>query len=185
MNNYTTHSQDMNSWARERGGDLPYWYAKEETNIGFLAAAVWRLGGAALQEFEVTRQDGKGQADLWFNLDGLSCHVEAKGADSPSTSRDAVDRALAEAKSQLEVEDNERAPIQMVLCFVAPAVRGSSFEFRELVRQFESDDMVVAIYLPHSSVNTLYDDGYTYPGIALIGQIVTQPRLPEEQRQSG
>ena len=173
MNDYSTQSKNMNGWVRGRGGDLPYWYAKEEANVGFLAAAVWRLGGVTLQEFEVTRPDAKGQGDLWFKLGELECHIETKGTDSPKTAREAVDAALSEARIQLVLPDDEKAKTGLVACFAVPAVTGSSFDFRSLVKHFESDDSIVAVYLPCRDINTRYEnDGYSYPGIAFIGQLV-------------
>ncbi|MDP3722784.1 MAG: hypothetical protein Q8R91_04725 [Candidatus Omnitrophota bacterium] len=161
----------MCGWVRERGGDLPYWYAKEETNIGFLAAAAWRLGGVALQEFTVTRPEAKGQGDLWIKLGEMGCHIEAKGTDSPSTSRDAVEQALSKAKNQLILPPNEKANMGMAACFVVPAITDSAFDFRELVTQFEGGDSIVAVYLPDRTLDLQYEE-HNYPGVALIGQVV-------------
>ncbi len=120
LDRYMAQGQDMNAWVRQQGGDLPYWHEKETTDLGFLAAAVWRLGGVALQEYEVTRLSNKGAADLWFKLQGLSCQIEAKGTDSSSVQPDPCTEALNEARSQLVIPPDERADMekwgQVLIC---------------------------------------------------------------------
>lgn len=73
------------------GEDVPYWY-NERTNIGVLAAAAWRCGRIALEEFqyekidvsssgETAETDQKkwiGRCDLWISNDRVEEIVEAK-----------------------------------------------------------------------------------------------------------
>ena len=171
MNDYASRSGGMNGWTRDRNGDLPYWHKREMTNIGFLAAAAWRLGGVTIQEFEVTRpQDKKGWGDLWIKLDQLGCHIEAKGANPSSISREAVDDLIAEAETQFILPENEKADIGVAACFVVPAVK-QAFDFRGFARQFEGDHNLVAVYMPSRDLDTQYN-GDDYPGLALIGKTV-------------
>ena len=63
-------------------GDLP-WYYHERAQIGFLAAAAWRLGGVALEEWRTDKisHDGpsrNGRGDLWVQLKSGAWHIEAK-----------------------------------------------------------------------------------------------------------
>ena len=172
LNDYMRLGQDMNAWVRQRGGDLPYWHAKEETNLGFLAAAVWRLGGVCLQEYEVTRPQNGGAADLWFKVQTLSCQVEAKGTNLASTERDPIEQVLLQARNQLIIPQEEKASMGLALCFVAPAITGSTYDFRQLIRQFDGDLYMAAVYLPSRAMTY---QGYGYPGVALIGQVVWLP----------
>lgn len=171
MDDYAVRSRNMNKWASDRGGDLAYWHKQEITNVGFLAGAVWRLGGVVIHEFEVTRARGQlGWGDLWIDLDGFRFHVEAKGCNPATASGDAVEQALGVAREQLKVPVDEIAEFGVALCFVAPAVVGSAFDFRQLVKRFERENTVTAIYLPGKALNLQYE-GYCYPGVALIAEI--------------
>ena len=64
--------------------DLP-WNYNERPQIGFFAAAIWRLGGAALEEWRTIKRDadsveGHGRCDLFARLPGVrpDLHMEAK-----------------------------------------------------------------------------------------------------------
>jgi hypothetical protein len=57
------------------------WWYRERTWIGFIAAAVWKLDGVALEEFsaeKIGRKHGKGRVDLYFRLAGENFIAEAK-----------------------------------------------------------------------------------------------------------
>ena len=67
---------------KRRVGDLP-WQHKERAQVGFLAAAAWRLKGAALEEWMADKfsHDGarrNGRGDLWIQLGARAWHIEAK-----------------------------------------------------------------------------------------------------------
>lgn len=177
MNDYAAHSVCRSSWAKSQGGDLAYWN-EERANVGFIAAAVWRLGGVAVQEFEVTRP-GKtkgAKGDLWFNLDDLSCQIEAKDpADRVSIpSEETIGDELSEARRELlELPPSERAPIGVAMVFVVPGVQGVSFDFHRLMRQVKNNRRLSAIYRPGRNCNILdAEDGVNYPGVALVGELV-------------
>lgn len=71
--------------------DVPYWY-NERANIGVLAAAAWRCGRIALEEFQHQKVDAlsdgepedaaqksrNGRCDLWISGDSSEEIVEAK-----------------------------------------------------------------------------------------------------------
>lgn len=177
MNDYAVRSVSRNGWAKERGGDLAYWN-EERANVGFLAAAVCRLGGVTIQEFEVTRPDGSiGWADLWFELNGLSCQIEAKDTISAHTSNPTaqkVEDLLKEAGRQLlELPNAEKALLGMAVVFVVPGVQGVSFDFHSIIRQVENDRGIAAIYRPGRDSDIRdEEDGLNYPGIAMVGQLV-------------
>lgn len=78
-------------FSRISHGDVPYWY-NERANIGVLAAAAWRCGRIALEEFqyekidvssngeadETTQKKWNGRCDLWISNDRSEEIVEAK-----------------------------------------------------------------------------------------------------------
>lgn len=81
----------IEKYSRMSGGEAPYWY-NERANIGLLAAATWRTGGIALEEFPHGKSepkisdDGKtqetvtrnGRCDLWICHGTKSERIEAK-----------------------------------------------------------------------------------------------------------
>ena len=81
----------IEKYARMSGGEAPYWY-NERANIGLLAAAAWRTGGVALEEFQHEKSEPKisedgetvetmtrnGRCDLWICLGTKSERIEAK-----------------------------------------------------------------------------------------------------------
>jgi len=111
-------------------GDAPYWY-NERANISILAAAAWRNGWVALEEFQsgkqVTNQsdDGSepeeaelphewlGRCDLYLASDSKHELVEAKfnwlSMKSPQPQKraeDILDRAVADAKATSVANDD-------------------------------------------------------------------------------
>ena len=78
-------------FSRITDGDVPYWY-NERANIGVLAAAAWRCGRIALEEFqyekidvshngetdETAQKKWNGRCDLWISDDRSEEIVEAK-----------------------------------------------------------------------------------------------------------
>jgi hypothetical protein len=78
-------------FCRITDGDAPYWY-NERANIGILAAAAWRCGRIALEEFQHHKIDASlddeqldqeqntryGRCDLWISDDRKAEIIEAK-----------------------------------------------------------------------------------------------------------
>lgn len=67
----------------ETSGDIP-WHYHERAHIGFLAAAVWKSGGVAIEEWRTTKSRNRvpsnGRCDLWAKFGGRSYYIEAKHA---------------------------------------------------------------------------------------------------------
>ncbi len=121
--------------------DLPGWYP-ERSQTGFLAAAVWRLGGkaCAVEEYIWSGRESKEDSpiDLWFQVDGYSICVEAKKRTlNEASDNDKVRKALDLAQSQLEGRDHTQANLGMAICFAALNVQpsGSPEQDCEHVRQ--------------------------------------------------
>lgn len=78
-------------FSRITNGDVPYWY-NERANVGVLAAAAWRCGRIALEEFqhekidvssneetdETNQEKWMGRCDLWISNDRSEELIEAK-----------------------------------------------------------------------------------------------------------
>jgi hypothetical protein len=62
--------------------DAP-WNYHERAHTGFFAAAAWKAGGVALEEWRTDKKNGtgpcrNGRGDLWIQRSGLALHIEAK-----------------------------------------------------------------------------------------------------------
>jgi hypothetical protein len=118
--------------------DVPYWY-NERANVSILAAAAWRKGGVAVEEFTVRRgpvvkgKKGKSKSknhrcDLWFQLLCTRYYAEAKilwpnSLDDQRAFGRQLRRKLGEACRQvrsLAAEEVEDADGLLAICFVVP-----------------------------------------------------------------
>lgn len=171
----------------EEEKDLPYWY-DERTNGGFLAGAVWSLGGSVLEEFPVDRDSGsdksKGRCDFWIGIDSLMCYLEAKKIPSYRAEETIaqIEDALNKAKAQLEqIKD---CKVGIAICFVVPQLKepitkSSAQEearriFNGIEEKFNTENNIVATYF--SPDNAQFEDlkyGGYYPGVALVGELIT------------
>src|SRR5439155_1337559 len=125
--------------------------------IGFLSAAVWQIGGTALEEYGTSKRRQRklkpGRSDLWIRLDKTFCHeCEAKwiwlklGA-KPEPPAEKVYAGLSQAVADLH---KLRAKKGLALCFVTVAVPASNaLECRNLrnawLRALECDTRYGAI----------------------------------------
>ena len=70
----------------ESGKDYPFWYG-ERSHVGFLAAAVWKYGGTAVEEFKTSKsknKSSKGRCDLWIRINkkiGFECEAKRLWVD--------------------------------------------------------------------------------------------------------
>ena len=151
-------------------GDLPFWHA-ERPQVGFLSAAVWRLGGAALEEFGTKKvldgEDYSGRNDLWFILDGLKVWVEAKFLfldidDERETDLGRVNAAIKAANDNAAVLNrNDEEAVGIV--FVSPIWRPSRS------RGVASIDLIAA----ESALRKWEKEASAIPADALAGVSVT------------
>ena len=105
--------------ASSDGSDrLPY-ATNERATLSLIAGGIWRSHPASLVLEEYACVKGaaetswKGRRDLWFQLGGHNCHVEAKQEDWPDAARftdaiavDCARRALKEARAAIRDSAN-------------------------------------------------------------------------------
>src|SRR5580704_19480546 len=121
------HQDYINGESRK---DCPYWYS-ERPQIGFFAAAVWRSGFTALEEYRSSKKkiggDKLGRCDLYVNIQGDSFECEAKrlwlelGEDvEPSVKR--ICHNLNWAGADVKKLKSGKG---LALCFVTPVINTS------------------------------------------------------------
>ena len=176
------------------GDDVPYWYG-ERPLTGLLAAAAWRQrDGWALEEF--TGRRGKrlattsGRGDLWLGLGPRTYTIEAK-LKWPSSG---ADQALKYARAGLtaaveqlrKLSASYRAGTLIAICYLVPcpmagrthATTSRQAEILAAVkRHFVGSRSIVASYYPHWDAPE-DDNRRIYPGVILIGRVVSWGRNP-------
>lgn len=174
--------------------DAPYWYT-ERANVGLLAAAAWRCGYVALEEYGDTKRRAKadaqsaaadtrdysGRIDLWIGRHGCPEGeiIEAKLAwltalhDIPKTKKElqrGMENAIAAAK-----ESKSGKGATLALTFYVPAVAPGTGDIVAQINKLvelakEQKSSVIAWYFPESSRQMYLEEYQTYyPGVLLIG----------------
>jgi hypothetical protein len=160
------------------------WNYRERTCIGFLAGAVWRSGGVALEEW-LTKKGSKveqqrGRCDLWiYRRDRYDFHIEAKHMWSRATGKRSSELGYIERELSRAVADSNRLScprkLRLGLLFIAP--------FYPIGKQREMSDHMANwlkdIYsIPHSAIAWCFRDRRTLragrwqvgPGIVLLAR---------------
>lgn len=176
----------------EQDDDLPHWH-NERAQVGFLAAAAWRMGGVALEEYRTDRADNKttdvakktpGRCDLYISVENLHCVIESKiewlTTYSPENAGQ-VEKKIRTAREQLSSlhkEDREECK-GMALCWGVATKTACSEDEKESLRRFalglKGPDRVIAVYYVSSGERAkaerrFEDTEEQYPGVVLIGE---------------
>ena len=169
-------------------GDAPYWYS-ERTTTGLLAAAAWRCGGIALEEYSTEKLYGKdetfkGRADLILRLHDRWDLIEAKQfyPTKPSDTegvKNKLDEACHEARS---IPKND-FHLRIGVLFCCPEIPKAESGLMEKIKTFRSALMSVtchglawcfpAITRDLAPSSGQYKD-YRYPGLFLLARLADQ-----------
>ena len=172
--------------------DAPYWY-NERASLSTLAAAAWRAGGVAVEEYAAFKGKKKAgpphRVDLWFRYRRKRFVVEAKigwvnlgEGSTPAYNAGAVRRRLDAA-----LEDVRRCPKDgtfLGVAFVAPSIPDNPKDSRRvaaLVGPFldelrKLDYGFMAWVFPRAARNFIGDDERRYPGVVMLGRIPSHRR---------
>ena len=173
-------------YTRQMGGDDHSWNHTERAATGFLAAAAWKCGGVALEEWHTDkgpRSDSrKGRCDLYIYHRKHSLHIEAKHMWSSATGkldreRGRIENKLAQAVTDATVQQCPRREKLGVL-FLAPYYPVGKQRAMERDLGFWLE---VVYSIPHCAIGWLFLDRKTlkphrnqniHPGIVLIARTV-------------
>ena len=119
-------------YCRKYDDDAPYWY-NERANVSFLAGAIWRCGGMALEEYSSDKiwaaEDYPGRTDLWFQYDGKEYVAEAKIAwiTLAPDRQEIVDEIEGELNKAVgDAQNNpEKADYKIGIVFIVPRAQNS------------------------------------------------------------
>jgi len=158
--------------------DAPYWY-NERANVSFLAGAIWRCGGMALEEFRSPKPSAEGnytgRTDLWFSFNGKSYISEAKllWVDLPSDQ----DQIALNTKSSLDDATNdikgsqEACDYKLAIVFVVPKINNGNKDkpnllgnLVKLLKTRSQQDILAPIFPKNFPVEKTLE----YPGVIVL-----------------
>lgn len=125
------------SW---EGSDAPWWY-NERASVSFLAGAVWKYGGWAMEEFSADKLSAErrkkkysGRCDIAFGIDGHDFWGEAKQCWPALDGKNTIDMVMANLA--LAVDQVRAGKMRgykgLAITFVAPKVRASQANRRHI-----------------------------------------------------
>lgn len=137
------------------------WAYRERPNVGFLAAAVWKAGGVAIEEYEDHKKDRddkrflySGRGDLWVKLGKRGFKLEAKhthiNLDTHGTTRtlcSAADRAGLDS-SHLKFDSDYTGGVAFLSLWLPKKIRSEWETYRK--EHIEDADETIANQLRKS-----------------------------------
>lgn len=165
--------------------DTAHWY-NERATLSVLAAAAWKEGGIALEEYSLTKRGGRaGRADLWVKMPTEVFSFEAKQTWPTAIEGRAKKLAaywLGEATRDASRIPKTEAAVRAGVVFVVPDLprsRQTSFDPDAFVREVAGvrHDFVAWWFAPKP-----WPENYrrrVYPGVVIIGRRVV-PRATEK-----
>lgn len=163
---------------RRQDDDTAHWY-NERATLSVLAAAAWREGGIALEEYSITKRGGyQGRADLWVKMPDGVFSFEAKQTWTTAVKGRAKERAsywLREATSDARRIPKTEAAVRAGLVFVVPDLPRSRVEsfnpgaFVDEVAGVQHD--FVAWWFAPKPWPVNYRNR-VYPGVVILGRCV-------------
>ena len=168
--------------------DYPWWY-NERACIGTLAAAIWRSGGTAFEEYTSEKvkdhselaslkKPDHGRTDLFFSHYGKDYIVEAKqwwpNLESVESHIVGLAEALKKAENDVRAVNEESDDRLSVVFAVPKAVHSVLGNLSSLVRDWkdridaeENDYSARAIFFPEIG-SQVQDESWVYPGIGVF-----------------
>ncbi len=169
-------------------GDCTFWYS-ERPQVGLFAAAVWKSGGIALEEFGTTKSAGgvesRGRGDLFFKLGEIGYVCEAKHIWLSLS--DQVSKNLKHFKRQVEessrdVKKHPELDRKLALTFAATAIEVEDNQnphtlLKELGKNIATTDVVpnaavLALSLRSGPMKGKKDDRYAHYALIVCAQLV-------------
>jgi len=170
------------------GRNFPWWF-NECASVSTFAGAVWRVGGLALEDFDTVRSEQScGRCDLYMRLDEQEFSVEAK--QSWQNARWSKDDVTADIEWHFEqatrqVRDYDDAlkmhmGDRLAMVFVVPWLpQSQGHQLNNILDKWcasvQAIDCDAVVWnFAHSDKTLSTDDGYYYPGVALLIRKVSQ-----------
>ena len=176
--------------------DVPWWY-NERTSVGFFAAAIWKKGGQAIEEYTTTKKfltnRGKtnnkhGRGDLLFYLkSGKAFVAEAKqvylSINRPPNNKKVISLLKTACKDVVRVPNYYGEAKRLGMVFMVPYSKSEPTD--KTIRQWinnveaiaERREIAAAWTFPSVARKIYWEEadgtGHYYPGVILL---LKQPR---------
>jgi hypothetical protein len=166
-----------------KGNDAPYWY-NERANLGTLAAAAWRCGRIALEEFQYqkgykNKPKWLGRADLWIASDDHEELIEAKFSWCSLKSKNGVavkaaevlDTALPDAKKTRGGDEALKAIGVAFVSFYAKKHEVNNIDqlIKDAIKDLHKVNYhALAWCFPSETRNSESNNGNIIPGVAVL-----------------
>jgi hypothetical protein len=180
----------LNSWIENidlylqyfGNSDCPWWY-NERATLSSLAAAIWKNGGVALEEYSIDKgaksKEWIGRCDLFIGLQSNTFACEAKQAWCPIGRRAKNGVKIAKQSLEAACKDARKLPkeegTRLGICFAVPYLpsQDSSFIDVQLTHWLEEiskiDYDAIAWRYPIQALNNMKSSiNYYHPGVTLL-----------------
>jgi len=183
----------IEKYCRMSGGEAPYWFT-ERANVGLLAAAAWRAGAVALEEFQHEKSEPdisetgntaepitkNGRCDLWVCHGTKSERIEAKfrwlnmnSERIAELAEKSLGEALKDASKSMSDDGQPAVGVAFFPLFVkATVVAGEKVvedyieETIVILRKVDAD--LIAWCFPARLRSDLSENGYCRPGVVML-----------------
>ena len=160
--------------------DAAHWY-NERATLSVLAAAAWKQGGIALEEYSMRKHGGcAGRADLWIKMPSEMFSFEAKQTWTtvlPGRGRERASYWLREATRDAARVPKAEAQHRAGLVFVIPDLpqrRVDSFDPAAFVTEVRSAGCDFSAWWFASKPWPKSVKGRFYPGVVIVGRFVAE-----------
>lgn len=172
----------------QRFGDCTFWYS-ERPQVGLFAAAVWKSGGIALEEFGTVKSaagvESRGRGDLFIKLAGVGYVCEAKHAwlslsDELSKTTKKFEDQVAE--SSRDAIKHPESGLKLSLTFAATAIEVidtqnphtllKALGKRIATTNVAPDAAVLTLGLKNGPIRGKKDEKYAHYGLIACIQLV-------------
>ncbi len=168
----------MEDYIEKSKDDLPYWHS-ERANTGFLAAAAWKIGALAIEEYFTKRvyssKRYNGQCDLWIKYKNFEFSAEAKQLWRKEYDKDSIEQKFKESEGQLgSIQDRRTVEDSFCICYLSLMTRElpdlTTFATR-IKKDFARDeDVILAFYAPKVPIERIIwkENKHRFPCIMLF-----------------
>ncbi len=169
------------------------WLYKERASISILAAAVWKSGNVALEEYSTIKgaTDGtikKGRCDIYFTAGkegfaGEAKHVWISAGKSIhiSLKKKLNDSLLLAKKSSIQLKSDEGR--RLAICFAVPYFpKKDKNDLKNLINNFieelsQTNAQAFAYYFVVDNFGDCFFDNYYYPGNVILLKEIKRARI--------
>ena len=157
---------------------IPVLSKKEQTNVGVLAGAAWKMGWVAFQEMSRKKPTNRGYCDLWLSNSTSSDYIECKGGwvDNHLSAYKLLERACNDVKS-LNIDDDpsdfNRVGVSFSNLYFPESIDSHVERSKEIITklcEFDGHDAIAWCECKDKDGNHIIDDGNVFTSVILLAR---------------